>query len=463
MLDRCLFLPMRRLAQLGCLLAAAGTLGAAADLRLREDYWRDPTFVARFQASYGVNSALEPMISVAERAVFDQIAPLLASQPASAVPVLRAAITPQSSAALDFVLANVYFEIGRFDEAAATYAEALRKFPDFLRAHQFLGKLEVRRGNHQLALPHFVRSMELGGVSGDVLGLMGYCHLALNHVASALVAYQQAVLLQPNSLDWKRGLAQALFQAGKAQDAIAVLDELIVSRPDDADLWLVQANAFLSLGQYTDVAGNWEVVRRLGKGSPEMLVQLGDLYMNEGLQTLAFGVYEQALQAVGDGPPRLPLRMAEVLVNRGDPDRAAAFVTQVEARYGASLQGADARTLRSLQARLAQSRGDYDAAERALLGIQRSDPVYGPAFLDLGMLYAEQGKFVEAALQFEAAALLPDTAADALLRHGEMLVQQGRYRDALGLLRRSLQLRPRDSVQQYADLVERAANATDRR
>lgn len=192
-------------------------------------------------------------------------------------------------------------------------------------------------------------------------------------------------------------------------------------------------------------------------------MQLGDLYMNEGLQNLAYSAYEEALKAVGDGAPRLPLRMAEVLVNRGDPERAATFVAQIEARFGASLDGEHARLLRTLQARLAQARGDYDTAERALLGIQRSDPVYGPAFLDLGMLYAEQGKIAEAALQFEAAALLPDTAADALLRHGEMLVQQGRYRDALGLLRRSLQLRPRDSVQQYAELVERAANATDRR
>lgn len=456
-------LPRRLLA--ACLLASvAGAVDAAPDLPLREDYWRDRSFTARFQAAYGVNPATEPTISSAEQAVFQQITPLMAVNPAEAIPILRAAITPTSSAALDFILGSVHFELGRLDDAATAYQNALRKSPDFLRAHQFLGKLEVRRGNPRAALRHFIRALELGGVSSDVYGLMGYCHLNLNQVASARVAYQQAVLLAPDSLDWKRGLAQALFQTGDNEGAIAVLDELIQMRPDDADLWLYQANAFLALGRFTDVAGNWEVVRRLGRARPDMLVQLGDLYLNEGLPALAYRAYDEALAKVGDAEPRLPLRMAEVLVDRGDPGRAAEFVQRVEARFGASLQGADALLLRSLQARLALIRGDDSAAEQAYLAIQRSDPMHGPAYLELGMLYASQGRHAEAALQFETAAVVSASAApDALLRHAEMLVQQGRFRDALPLLRRSMQLNPRESVLQYTERVERAAEAAARR
>lgn len=430
---------------------------SAQTMPLRESYWRDPAFVARFQGSYGVNSAIEPSITVAEKAIFDQIVPLLGSNPAAAIPLLQAAATPEASAAMDFTLGNVLFEVGRLEEAVVSYQRALRKFPGFLRVYQFLGKLEVRRGNFAAAMPHFVRTLELGGGNGDIYGLMGYCHLAMENSSSALVAYRQALLYQPDSLDWKRGLAQALFSAGQAREAVGVLDELIKARPDEAELWLYQANAFLTLGEMDAVAANWEAVRRLDKATPEMLAQLGDLYMNEGLPDLAFARYESALAASAGTGAKVPLRIAEILVTRGERDRAETYLAALRERFRGRLSEAEELQVLALSGSLAEARGDLEGAERAFLSIVERDPVNGPALLSLGMLYAGQQKYVEAAMRFEAAALIRGTAADALLRHGEMKVQQGRFRDGLPLLRQALQLRPSDSVRRYVEQVERAA------
>ena len=58
---------------------------------------------------------------------------------------------------------------------------------------------------------------------------------------------------------------------------------------------------------------------------------------------------------------------------------------------------------------------------------------------------------------FERAASLSAFEADAKVRHAQLLVGQLRYAEALPLLRRAQQVKPRDNIQQFLDQVERVA------
>ena len=58
-------------------------------------------------ASYGVKSGVEPKISIEEKELFDELIPQIQADPKQAVLTLTGAITPDSSAALDFTLANL--------------------------------------------------------------------------------------------------------------------------------------------------------------------------------------------------------------------------------------------------------------------------------------------------------------------------------------------------------------------
>jgi hypothetical protein len=46
-----------------------------------------------------------------------------------------------------------------------------------------------------------------------------------------------------------------------------------------------------------------------------------------------------------------------------------------------------------------------------------------------------------------------------MVRHAQLLVGQGRYAEALPLLRRAQAIKPRENVQAYIDQVERVAQA----
>ncbi|MFN9334497.1 MAG: tetratricopeptide repeat protein, partial [Planctomycetota bacterium] len=85
------------------------------------------------------------------------------------------------------------------------------------------------------------------------------------------------------------------------------------------------------------------------------------------------------------------------------------------------------------------------------------DPLDGEALILLGQYHARNGKPDLAILQYERAAGVPAFEADAKLRHAQLLVGQARYAEALPLLRRAQQVKPRDNVQQFLDQVERVA------
>ena len=86
--------------------------------------------------------------------------------------------------------------------------------------------------------------------------------------------------MQPDTLDWKLGLARCLMETQRYTDAIALFDTLIKLKPDRADFWLLQANAYIGNDTPMAAARNIEVVRRMGNAELATLTLLGDIYIN---------------------------------------------------------------------------------------------------------------------------------------------------------------------------------------
>ena len=86
----------------------------------------------------------------------------------------------------------------------------------------------------------------------------------------------------------------------------------------------------------------------------------------------------------------------------------------------------------------------------------RLDPLDGETLILLGQHYAATN-VEKAVFYFERAEGVEKTEADARLRHAQVLVRNGKYQEALPLLKRALELKPREDVQRYAEQVERAA------
>ena len=304
------------------------------------------------------------------------------------------------------------------------------------------------------------RAVELGAGDGLTLGLLGYAHLMNGQYLSAESAYRQAMMLQPDTLDWKMGLARCFFKQGKYADAASLCDELIKNDPAAADLWLLQANAFLGLEKPMQAASNYEYLDLAGQATVQSLNTLGDIYVNAGMMDQAADAYLRALGREDAVQADRFVRDGEVLAARGAYPEAEQVILAVREKFGETLDENDRKRLLKLEARLAASRGVAGEEQARLLReIVDLDPLDGEALILLAQHHVAAGEHEKAGFLFERAAGLETFEGEACLRHGQSLVKQGRYQEALPLLKRAQEIRPRDDLAKYIEEVERVARA----
>jgi tetratricopeptide (TPR) repeat protein len=441
---------------------AVAALAVCAAARAQQDpsaIWTDPTFRRQFIASYGVHSEIEPRIGKDEIAVLEKVQPLLASDLPKAEQLLRKSSAPDGPAILDFTLGTVLFQQDKVDESLASYQRAVAKHPSFKRAWRNLGIIQVRRGNWDGAIEALTRMIVLGGGDAYAYGLLGFAHANKHDWQPAEAAFRTALLLQPDNTEWRLGLTQTVFKQDKFEDAAALLDVLIERHPEKADFWLLQAHTFLGMKKALPAAANLEVVERLGKATANTLQTLGDVYLGEGLFDLAAGAYGRVLDAAPQQPLAGLLRSAETLAARGGPAAAQKLVARIRELRGKDASDAERRTLLKLEARLALADGGGAEAVPVLEEIVRLDPLDGEALLLLGKHHVRQNEPDRAIFWFERAASVEAFEVDANVRHAQVLVGMGRYGEAVPLLRRAQQVRPREEIARYLEQVDRMARA----
>lgn len=422
------------------------------------EIWRDPAFKKQYAESYIAETDIEPRVTGVERKQMQDVLQLISSDKmGEAAALLEKYRGAAASAVFDYTLGNLYFQQEKLDKAAAAYEIAVQKYPKFRRAWRNLGLTCVRESAFEKALPALSRVVELGGGDAITYGLLGFAYASVGNHTAAESAYRMAILLDPATMDWKMGLARSFFKQERFAEAVTLTNDLIAQHPDQADLWLLQANAYIGLKQPLKAAENYELIDRLGKSTVDSLNTLGDIYVNEEIFDLAVNAYIRAMDKSPQDNPERVIRAAKVLTARGALSQTRQLIEHIEAVYGDRLKTADRKDLLKLQARLAVAKGASDEEVRILEKIVTLDPLDGEALILLGQHSGRAGETEKAIFYYERAASLEKFEAEAKIRHAQLLVKHGHYEEALPLLRRAQQLKPRDNVQAYLEQVERAA------
>lgn len=422
---------------------------------LSENTWSNPEFVKRFMGSYGFETKTEPEITKEEQMLFQEIATLARSGASAAISRLQSARTPESSAAVDYTLANFQMQSGDINGAIRNYKEAIRKFPNFFRAYQNVGLAYVQQGSYSDALQYLLKAIEIRGGNGTLFGLVGYCYLNGGKYASALDAYRQALIFDPDSRDWKLGKLNVLTSMGMTDEALGLLYEMINENPDDAQKWLLQARTLLAENETNKAMANLIVVDLLGDANGKALSLLGELYVNNGLPHLAFDPFSKAL-AVGDLDSKKVLRMATILADRTDSETAKSFMADVKTKYLPSFSPPEELQYLNLNAKIALAEGDDDKAAGILKQVVAKDPLNGRALITLGKYYQGKGEIEEAVFSFESAAKVDDFRSEALIQHARLMVGERDFETAIRLLKESQLVDERDYVANYIKNLEAA-------
>ena len=359
--------------------------------------FRDPAFVRDFVGSYGFLSDVEPKVSNEEQELLVKVRELFeASRFRDAeqeiVRFIQEIENPtdpevtkgEISPAMVFVLGNLYFQADRTDEARRAFLEAIRRFPRFRRAYTNLGYLYISKNLTAEALPMLQKAIELGENSSRAYGLLGYCHLLKKNALAGENAYRQAYLLDPDSRDWKLGLAQALMAQDKFAEASSLIGSLIEENPNDKQLWLQQTNALLAMEKKEEATVNLEVLRLKGLADESNLNLLGNLYMDGNEPQLALYAYLAAMEGSETFDMERTLKSAKILSDYGYPDKADEFITRIRSKTGDSISDRDRLSLMLTEVAIAQAKKQTDRVEMILNRLLDLNPTNGEVLLELG-------------------------------------------------------------------------------
>jgi serine/threonine protein kinase/tetratricopeptide (TPR) repeat protein len=343
---------------------------------------------------------------------------------------------------VQFNLAGLYEESGKFDLARDNYQKVLAHDPNRLDALLALGRVEIQRGQAQDSLEFLNRALTLAiQLESDegratTLNFMGLAYKLLGRPDEALRYYQESLDIKRRIGD-KRGTAASLNQMAQV--------EVTLGRVDDAQAEYDEALAIRR-----------EIGDRSGIG--DTLIDLAYLYADRGDLDGALRLYKESLQIQRElGNERMEAmclgNIGSIYLDQGNYGEALTYLELargIRERLGNPLEIAE--TLHNL-AETAAKTANYDQAIahylRALELSRKADDKQGVAIesYSLGRVFELQGRYGAALKAIEEAlTIYRDLGergfwlAEILSGHGSVLIQVGRSQEATSSLEESLGL-----------------------
>ena len=440
-------------------LLLSGTAHASPSFDLVDTNPSSAEFKQRFYGSFGINSAIEPILTQSDRPLYESIAPYLQKKPEKAIELAKKGITKTSNAAFDYLVGSLYYIQGNYSDAGSYLNAALKKFPDFRRAHRNLALIYIQQDHYETAIKHLLRVIQLGGGDGQSYSMLAYAYLTEEKYQSALSAYQLARMFLPDSIDVRRGEAQCLLMTQQYGAAIALFDELISEHPDEQDYWLFQANSYLSQNQVDDAIANLEIAHSVAPPSASSLSLLGDMYLNEEAYGLALNNYQASLKQDPTTRPEQALKPLRRLMQLGLFDAARTYLKLIDSSLQSELSPKQTAEKTVVAAQLTIEAGNLEQGLAQLQSVLNEQPLNGDALLLIANVQLDQEAYATATFYFERATSVVEVQVEALVGLARTAVAQSRFQAALKHLQQSQRIKQRPDVAQFMASIEKVIAA----
>jgi len=317
----------------------------------------------------------------------------------------------------ELTLGRLYVIAGEYDRGITVLRDFLLDQPGYVEAILLLADAQQGKGDTDGAIATLQQVID--GQPGNARAAMRLAELfeARGRWADAASVYERLMTTSPRMAPALRPRrATALVNAGRLDEARAILRELTAESPGDAGIWYLAAQAALRAGSLDEAE---EAARRI--------------------------------VALDAADPRGPSALADVLVARGEPARA---LDQLEPWLDRSAAGgltADAEQM--LLPRAAHVFAALDRADRAvdvLERLARRVPDDADVKFELAAAYEQANRHADAEHLFREIVQADPAHALALNYLGYMLAERGeRLDEAVSLISRALAIEPGNPS--YAD------------
>lgn len=312
---------------------------------------------------------------------------------------------PERGAADKAVIGDIYAHIGQTQTALALYNEALRDMPDSEDLPQKIAALKAGKNRDLFEHPKTAQD-------GMAIAMFDMAKLLYNEYAddSARVFAHLALYLNPSVTDADLLLASITARNDRIDEAIDYYRKIEPSSPYYIEAHHKIADLYLEAGDKDKALRELEMLVA-GKGDPESMIKIGDIYRQSHAYGKALESYNRAADKLGTP---LPSQYWYVLYVRG---------------------------------MCYERTGEWSLAEKDLKAALQYQPNHPYVLNYLGYAWADRGVNLDEALAMvkKAASLEPNDGyiVDSL---GWIYYKMKRFNDAVDPLERAVQLLPSDPV-----------------
>jgi predicted O-linked N-acetylglucosamine transferase (SPINDLY family) len=302
---------------------------------------------------------------------------------------------------------------GRYVEADAVYARALKLEPRSFDAWQFRGLAALARGDYAPAAEYFSAAVKIDGSSEQTWFYLAEVLNELRQHAQAIAAYDKALALNPRFHEAICHRGNALLDMGRTQDALVAYDGAIALKSDYAEAYCNRGNALQELNRLPEALAAYERTIALDASHSDAFFNRGSILHREGRYREALACYERVL---GLSPQH-----AQAFSNRGS-------------------------TLFEMK-RYAEALASFDQAIRLV-------PGYASAYFNRGTALEKLHRLDEALASYERAIQLDPNSAETFNNYGNALRAARRPTEALTAYDRAIAFNPN-----YIEAVTNRGNA----
>lgn len=309
---------------------------------------------------------------------------------------------------LHFLRGKIYTQLNQLQVAQAAYEVVLEIDPEYAGARFDMGLNSFRRGKLRDAINFYLEEELEVGPTTALYHELGRAYAKIGVPDSAEAAYEQALLLDPEHTTTYMWLGQLLEETGDLEGALEMSLNGLRLRPDDLDYQYIVGTQYFRLDSAEAALSYLEPVAKEWTWHHGAQFNLGQVYMRLGQEAEAEIYFARA-----DEAQQLQQRVNEAqnAINN-DPTSPANWIElgnrlRESKRYSRAIEAYKngltiqvppglALYMQTNLATLYMECGDLSEAGRRFEAILRADPDLSIARLNLGIVYAQGGKFDEA-------------------------------------------------------------------
>jgi tetratricopeptide (TPR) repeat protein len=202
------------------------------------------------------------------------------------------------------LLASLYIQVKRYDQALTLYRQISNENPANVEAQRALAGLMLESGKDQEAIGQLEALLKTAPDDATLRAQLGELYLATNP-EKALEQYSAAARLAPENASSKIGVAAALVKLRRFQEAVPLLRGVLAENPKDEIGYFAHTNLATALFELNDFASaalefSWILNHQQNRQRAVVaLYFLGICFDKLGDYEQALKVYEQFLKLAG--------------------------------------------------------------------------------------------------------------------------------------------------------------------